>query len=174
MVKYDWKDYEITIGPPETPEDEKITMHIHGEKSEDTQQIMKSAFYNAKKYYEDAKKVDDDSQLVLCALSCELLIKAIIIKTQNKIIRGHDLYALYNELNQEEQDYILKCYIGDCSDQELDDLIDDFFNSLQLDARIFETIRYKHEFSTIIYFDYFLFVFAQLLIKLGDEIKILE
>ena len=170
MIEKDyWKDYEVVLGPPD--DDEPIAFSMHGEKQEDFRIKMSSAFLNAKGFLENAEKISGDSKIVLCALSCELFMKAIIMKKQNRVVRGHDLYLLYDELGDSEKDFLFCAQMGKFKEDQLNQMIDEFFDALMINARVFETIRYKHEYQAIVWYEGFLYVLAHNLSVLGDEIN---
>lgn len=144
MAKSDWKKCEISLGTPDALESECIKIPIHGQKQTNIHSIMSNAFRNAVNLLKDAETILLDSRIILCSLSCELFLKAIIIKTQNRITWGHDIHELYFELGEEEQNRLL-------------------------DALLFETIRYKYEYGTIVYNESFIYFFAHDLKTLGEE-----
>lgn len=181
MAKSDWKDCEITIDSPDGTESLCFKIPIHGQEHTNMQLIMKYAFKNAANLLKDADAVSSYSRIILCSLSCELFLKAIIIKTQNKKIRGHDIYELYFELGDKERNQLLDAFVlrGIASDEDDIDLkisegIADFEKSLMLDAFLFETIRYKHEYDIIIYDENFIYNFAHDLKKLGEDLGLSE
>lgn len=102
MSKSNWNDVEIAIAPPGTPESEWLFMPIHGTPQPDANLIMKEAFRCAETMLLDTKNVSEQSQIILCALSCELFLKSIIMDTIHKQVRGHDLYELFFSLQQKE------------------------------------------------------------------------
>ena len=167
MAKSDWKNCNISIEHSDTYEEDCITLPIHGETELNTQRKMNNAFHNAVSLLKDAMNVSSNSRLILCSLSCELFIKAIILKTQNKTVRGHDLHELYFKLGQGEQNHLIDSFIirnirdnKEIDTSKIDDLVDAFESSLMLDACLFETIRYKHEYSTMVYDEAFIYNFA--------------
>ena len=176
MVKSDWKKCEISLGTPDALESECIKIPIHGQKQTNIHSIMSNAFRNAVNLLKDAETILLDSRIILCSLSCELFLKAIIIKTQNRITWGHDIHELYFELGEEEQNRLLDAFVSrhitsdeDVIDSKINEVIDDFEKLLMLDALLFETIRYKYEYGTIVYNESFIYFFAHDLKTLGEE-----
>ena len=115
--------------------------------------------------------------MILCSLSCELFLKSIILKTQNRNVRGHDIHELYFALREEEQDFLLDAFIEEnlksnsqTTDTDIDAAVDKFNNLLMVDACLFETIRYKHEYSIIIYHEQFIYSLAHNLKVLGENL----
>jgi hypothetical protein len=181
MAKSDWKDCEITLGSPDGTESLCIKIPILGQKHTNIKLIMSNAFKNAANLLKDADAVSSYSRIILCSLSCELFLKAIIIKTQNKITWGHDIYELYFELGDKERNQLLDAFLlrriasdEDDIDLKISEGIDDFEKSLMLDAFLFETIRYKHEYGIIIYDENFIYNFAHDLKKLGEDLDLSE
>ena len=101
MKKRDWSDCKLTIGCP--GDEDSIIIPIHGEKETDINKIMKNAYYNAIRLLEDSQNVSIESSVVLKTLACELFMKAIIIQKKGVQQRSHDLYDLYYELPEEQQ-----------------------------------------------------------------------
>ena len=175
MSKSDWKDTEVTI---ELPED-NLSIPIHGERETDPQKIATSAFHNACRLLEDSQKVSDDSALILQAFSSELFLKFIIWETQKKSVRGHDIHELFFELREEEQNELLFSYLKRIAaekEEPLDDehlqlWLDKFEDWLSIDALLFETIRYKHEYTTMVYNPGFIHNLAYDLKLLAEKLK---
>ena len=178
MARDKWKDCKIIIGSPNMADEDKIEISIHGEKENDIQKVMENAYYNALNFCTDAQNITEDSQMVLYSLSCELFFKAIIIKTQNRMVRGHDLHELFFELNENEQNYLIDEYLkmeintDDFNDEIIDEILDEFENNLAINARLFEVIRYKNEYCTIVYMKYFLVFLTNSLRRLCDYLEI--
>jgi len=87
---------------------------------------------------------------------------------------GHDIHELYFELRKEEQNHLLDAFAmrsmkldEEINDLKIDEIINDFENNLMLNARLFETFRYKHEYSSMLYNDAFIYNFAYDLKMLG-------
>ena len=76
---------------------------------------------------------------VNASFSCELFIKAIMIKQSptDEFVRGHDLKKLYNTLTDKDRTAIKSIYDGKCS-KPLDELLDE-------SGKAFEDWRYALE-----------------------------
>lgn len=167
MSNKDWSDVKITIGPPDMPDNERIQLPIHGEKDGDAERISTNTFRNAVVLLKDAAEISEYSRIILSSLSCELFLKAIIFKTKDEVVYGHDIYKLFFMLNQEEQNYLIDAFTmrtitsnTTVSDLEIDKIIDGFETDLAVNALVFETVRYKHEYSAIVYNSAFVYKFA--------------
>lgn len=181
MSKADWKNQKIIIGPPNAEQEDYIEISALGEKDENIRRVMANAFDNALLLLKDAMSVSEYSRVILTSLSCELFLKAILFKTKNIVMKGHDIHELFSNLNQEEQDYLIFAYAErdipeETPDSELDNKFMDAFNefetNLMVNALCFETIRYKHELGAYIYNPAFITNFAIDLKHLGDKLEI--
>lgn len=181
MSKADWKNQKIIIGPPNAEQEDYIEISALGEKDENIRRVMANAFDNALLLLKDAMSVSEYSRIILTSLSCELFLKAILFKTKNIVMKGHDIHELFSNLNQEEQDYLIFAYAErdipeETPDSELDNKFMDAFNefetNLMVNALCFETIRYKHELGAYIYNPAFITNFAIDLKHLGDKLEI--
>lgn len=167
MGKSEWSDIEIVIRNEGKPDSECVVIPILGKKQTNLQIIMTDAFNNAVNLILDAEKITQYSRIILCSLACELFLKAIIMKTQNRQSRGHDIYKLYYELEEKEQNDLLDAYItaniqqdNEITADDIDVQVNDFEKDLMLNALLFKIIRYKHEYSTIAYNGRFIYNFA--------------
>lgn len=104
MSRTDWKNQNLIIGPPDSSKDNCIEIPILGNTETDKRKVMNNAFRNACILLKDALSVSEYSQIILVSLSSELFLKAIIYKTNNILVKGHDFHELFFNLNQEERD----------------------------------------------------------------------
>lgn len=177
MKKRDWSDCKLTIGCP--GDEDSIIIPIHGEKETDINKIMKNAYYNAIRLLEDSQNVSIESSVVLKTLACELFMKAIIIQKKGVQQRGHDLYDLYYELPEEQQQevwIVIFCGQYRLEQKSQKDIVgvkcDSFFDMLSVNARLFEVVRYKHEYSTIVFHDGYIHFLAKALKGVCEELNI--
>ena len=177
MKKRDWSDCKLTIGCP--GDEDSIIIPIHGEKETDINKIMKNAYYNAIRLLEDSQNVSIESSVVLKTLACELFMKAIIIQKKGVQPRGHDLYFLYYELPEQQQQEVLDSYLLwtiPIGTEITEDIVgvkcDSFFDMLSVNARLFEVVRYKHEYSTIVFHDGYIQFLAKALKGVCEELNI--
>lgn len=177
MKKRDWSDCKLTIGC--SGDEDSIIIPIHGEKETYINKIMKNAYYNAIRLLEDSQNVSIESSVVLKTLACELFMKAIIIQKKGVQQRGHDLYDLYYELPEEQQQEVLDSYLLwtiPIGTEITEDIVgvkcDSFFDMLSVNARLFEVVRYKHEYSTIVFHDGYIHFLAKALKGVCEELNI--
>jgi len=177
LKKRDWSDCKLTIGCP--GDEDSIIIPIHGEKETDINKIMKNAYYNAIRLLEDSQNVSIESSVVLKTLACELFMKAIIIQKKGVQQRSHDLYDLYYELPEEQQQEVLDSYLLwtiPIGTEITEDIVgvkcDSFFDMLSVNARLFEVVRYKHEYSTIVFHDGYIHFLAKALKGVCEELNI--
>lgn len=183
MSKKDWKNQNFIIGSPDSSKDDFINIPILGTTEIDKRKVMNNAFRNACTLLKDAISDSEYSQIILVSFSSELFLKAIIYKTNNTLVKGHDLYELFFNLNQKERDFLIFSYgernlPKEIIDTDLDDnilqVMDAFENSLAINAMCFETLRYKHELSSYAYSKAFAVNFATDLMQLGKTLGFSE
>ena len=140
---------------------------------------MKNAYYNAIRLLEDSQKISLESSVVLKALACELLMKAIIIQKKGIQQRGHNLYDLYYELPEEQQREVLDNYLlwiipigTEITDEIISVECEAFFDKLSVNARLFEVMRYKHEYCTIVFHDEYIHFLTMALKSVCEELNI--
>lgn len=155
MAKDKRSKYKIIISPADDDnKGMKIEIPLNGEKEKDADKILEDAYKNACTLLDDANKVDGLSRIILTSLSCELLLKSILLKTNGVASYTHDLYDLYCELKPEYRDLLLSQFNIGFDKETIEKFI--IMNALN-----FISFRYRHEISTIIYSEGFVYELAQ-------------
>ena len=112
-------------------------------------------------------------------------IGIIICKSKDKMYveyalkQINDLYDLYYELPEEQQQEVLDSYLLwtiPIGTEITEDIVgvkcDSFFDMLSVNARLFEVVRYKHEYSTIVFHDGYIQFLAKALKGVCEELNI--
>ena len=120
---------------------------------------------------EGPKALDEDLLLTIAAntnlaLSCELILKALVLKYKNKNAKGHSLCELLEELDIPMQKTIEQDVISSWTDEK--NPLYDFQKKLSENSLAFAKIRYVYEGN--IYYDFtFLRIFNDVLFSLYEK-----
>lgn len=114
------------------------------------------------------KVAQRDSSLVIPVLTngafaCELYIKSLLPPNT----RGHELYELYNRLDDELKDNIQKIHLDYMQNYEPNYNLEDFYNDIQIHSNVFVTWRYFHDCDTASAKPPFIYIFLKALYTVG-------
>ncbi len=97
------------------------------------------------------------------AFACELYIKSLLPPNT----RGHELYDLYNRLDDKLKDNIQKMHLEYMRNYEPNYSLEDFYDDLQIHSNVFVTWRYFHECDTASAKPPFIYIFLKALYTVG-------
>lgn len=160
-----YKDHKILLSTPDGKE-EPLAIPVRGIKSTDIKLMTKRAFKSATDHFDASEQLSGTSQIILLALSCELFLKAILMKiTGEEVKKEHDLHILfYEELPPEQRSLIISLFNPSKWTE------DEIENMTMLHANCFVDLRYDYELGIYVYNKGFLRVFASCLEKACESI----